>query len=99
MQAYSSDQIVALVSCFVWQDRQERKRRLPEKLQMPFNELQQAARLVAKVSSHLPSALLLDLEAAIRLRWQYDWAPAAAALQGWLGSCRAGSGKGKRTLS
>lgn len=58
MQSYSTDQIVALVSCFVWQDRQERnKRRLPEKLQGPFNELQQAARLIAKVRySHLHAA-------------------------------------------
>ena len=49
LQEWSKDQIVGLVSCFVWQERMEKGTRLREKLQGSFAELQQAARRVAKV--------------------------------------------------
>lgn len=42
---------MALLSCFVWQERQEKRTRLKDKLQGPFAELQTAARRVAKVKS------------------------------------------------
>lgn len=49
MQEWGKDQIVALLSCFVWQERREKGFKLREKLQMPYHEVQQVARRVAKV--------------------------------------------------
>ena len=58
VQEWSKEQIVALVSCFVWQERLDKGTRLREKLQSSFTELQQCARRIAKVESSLfPSSL------------------------------------------
>lgn len=43
------EQIVALVSCFVWQEKAKNKLRLPEDLAGPFSQLQDVARRVGKV--------------------------------------------------
>ena len=47
---------MALVSCFVWQDRMDKGTRLREKLQSVFVELQQTARRIAKVPCQLHTA-------------------------------------------
>ena len=50
MQDWSLEQIVAVVSCMVWQEKQEKGKRLKESLQGPYAELQQLSRRIAKVT-------------------------------------------------
>merc|ERR1712130_883967 len=40
LKEWSREQLVGLISCFVWQERMEKGTRLREKLQSPFAELQ-----------------------------------------------------------
>lgn len=49
---------MALLSCFVWQERMEKGVRLREKLQSVLTELLQAARRVGKVSPATAPGLL-----------------------------------------
>ena len=58
MQDLSPDQVVALASCFIWQERAEAGQKVREDMQGPYGALCEAARTVAKVSAlHALSAL------------------------------------------
>ena len=49
MQDLSPDQVVALASCFIWQERAEAGQKVREDIQGPYGALCEAARTVAKV--------------------------------------------------
>ena len=61
LQELTPDQVVALVSCTVWQERAEAGQKVREDMQGPFAALTQAARTVGKVkylpANHLSSCL------------------------------------------
>ena len=52
LQELTAEQVVALVSCTVWQERAEAGQKVREDMQGPFAALTQAARTVAKVQLH-----------------------------------------------
>ena len=49
MQELTPDQVVALVSCTIWQERAEAGQKVREDMQGPYGALTEAARRVAKV--------------------------------------------------
>jgi len=51
VQELTPDQVVALVSCTIWQERAEAGQKLREDMQGPYGALTEAARRVAKVSA------------------------------------------------
>ena len=53
LQELTPDQVVALVSCTVWQERAEVGQKVREDMQGPFAALTQVARTVGKVHFHL----------------------------------------------
>ncbi len=53
MQELTPDQVVALVSCTIWQERAEAGQKVREDMQGPYGALTEAARRVAKVSACL----------------------------------------------
>lgn len=54
MQELRPEQVVALVSCTVWQERAEGGQKVRQDMQGPFAALTEAARTVAKVHFHSP---------------------------------------------
>ena len=57
VQELTPDQVVALVSCTIWQERAEAGQKVREDMQGPYGALTEAARRVAKVSACLFHAL------------------------------------------
>ncbi len=53
VQELTPDQVVALVSCTIWQERAEAGQKVREDMQGPYGALTEAARRVAKVSACL----------------------------------------------
>lgn len=53
MQELTPDQVVALVSCTIWQERAEAGQKVREDMQGPYGALTEAARRVAKVTACL----------------------------------------------
>lgn len=53
VQELTPDQVVALVSCTIWQERAEAGQKVREDMQGPYGALTEAARRVAKVSARL----------------------------------------------
>lgn len=49
IQELTPDQVVALVSCTIWQERAEAGQKVREDMQGPYGALTEAARRVAKV--------------------------------------------------
>ena len=62
VQELTPDQVVALVSCTVWQERAEAGQKVREDMQGPFAALTQAARTVGKVN--IPSSKHVSLDCA-----------------------------------
>ena len=61
LQELSPDQVVALVSCTIWQERAEVGQKVREDMQGPYGALTEAARRVAKVgcwASHVLALLV-----------------------------------------
>ncbi|CAM6129641.1 unnamed protein product [Calypogeia fissa] len=77
----SVEQIVALVSCFVWQEKGKNKMKLQEDLAGPFSQLQDVARRVGKVQ--LDCKMQIDVEQYVSsfrpeiIEVAYAWAKGA----------------------
>jgi len=56
----SSEQLAAILSCFVFDEKSKQEAKLPEELAKPFRELQNQARMIAKVSLESKLALPED---------------------------------------